>query len=337
MRSDPPDVGSAIREAALLSPGGRIPFERFMDLALYHRPGGYYASRPARQRPGRGGDFYTSVSVGRCFGFLLARQLAETRRELGDPVPVSLVDCGGYDGQLARDIAEASSFPVETVVVEQGEGATRLADLAARPVRGLILANELVDAFPVHRVRFRGGRWTELYVDADLRESEGPLSDPRLARLGEGFPEGYTTEINLRADAWLAEAFAALDTGLLLVIDYGYESEEYYAPHRVGGTLRTYAGHRAGDNPLALPPGSCDITAHVDFSALRRAAEAVGFRAAALEDQHHYLTRLATPWLRELESDPAHFAAAAPLLRQFKTLTHPGIMGRTFRVLALRK
>ncbi len=337
MLADHQPVGAAILTALRKSPDGRIPFERFMELSLYHRPGGYYASLPEETRTGRGGDFYTSVSVGRCFGMLLSRQLAQVRDAIEAPGGVAVADCGGHDGQLARDIADAADFPVETILIENGSDGTTLAELARSPVRGMIVANELVDALPVHRIRFRDGAWRELYVDRAMTLVEGELSDPRLSRLGTDFPDGYTTEINLRAESWLAEAHAALDAGLLLVIDYGYEAEAYYAPSRTDGTLRTYLDHRAGSDPLAHAPGTCDITAHVDFTALRVAAERVGFRAGELEDQHHYLIKLAAPWLMELEADPAKFAAASPLLRQFQTLTHPGIMGRSFRVLPLWK
>ena len=124
------------------------------------------------------------------------------------------------------------------------------------------------------------------------------------------------------------------------MIDYGYGAEEYYKPSRTDGTIRCFGKHRAGDDPLAHEPGSVDITAHVDFSALARAAETNGLKALGPpRDQHDFLTHTAVPWLKKIEADGS--AATDPetrkMIRQFATLTHPGMMGMSFKLMEFAK
>ncbi len=357
--------------AAALDRSDRISFETFMELALYHDPGGYYVSGPGAKGLGRRGDYFTSVSVGACFGFLLARQVADLWRQFGRPSGFTLVEAGANDGPLARDIHEglksiepdlaeslrwvlvetspalrrdlARSMPMEVRCLE------RLDPLREAPVTGLVLANELIDALPVRRVRFENGAWRELFVTRAhdggggmFAWRSGPVCDQGLAaeleRLGRDFPDGYTTEINLRAGPWVRSAAAALRRGGVLIIDYGYPSARYYHATRTDGTLRTFSRHRAGDDPLANP-GELDITAHVDFTRLADAARSAGLAVAGFSDQNRYLTRLAEPWLRSLENNPAHQGGRddAAFIRQFKTLTFGGSMGRSFHALALSK
>ena len=130
--------------------------------------------------------------------------------------------------------------------------------------------------------------------------------------------------------SWMSRAARLFEKGLWWVIDYGYGSDDYYAPHRTDGTLRCYRNHRATENPFEAP-GDLDITAHVNFTDLRKAAEAAGLKERLFTDQHHFLIEAAKPWLLSMEGKPPG-PEVARRMRQFQTLTHPSIMGQQFKV-----
>jgi SAM-dependent MidA family methyltransferase len=332
---------------------GPIPFRDFMEQALYHPEHGYYAS--GRARVGRVGDFFTNVSVGPLFGRLLARQFAEMWERLGSPADFALVEQGANTGDLAADVlgglreqapacfAATTCWLVEPVPLLRAAQQIRLAPFAPQvrwvtslaelpPFRGVHFSNELIDAFPVHRVVHRADGWREravdfqddrfIFVDAPL-SSEALRQD--LARL-PAVAEDYETEVNLAAASWLREVATRLTTGYLLTIDYGFPRAEYYRPERTSGTLSAYAEHRRAPDPLARP-GEIDLTAHVDFTTLAEA----GLDLAGFTDQHHFIVGLGR----------LHFRDDTPgtpqEIRAFKTLMHPDLMGRSFHALCLAK
>lgn len=337
---------------------GPIPFRDFMEAALYYPEHGYYAS--GRASIGRGGDFFTSVSVGPLFGTLLARQFAEMWERLGEPGEFTIVEQGAHRGDFARDVLTAlranapACFAATRYRIIEPSGALRAAQvaalggfavhwfptLAALPVfTGVHFSNELLDAFPIHAVSWDGDAWRETHVGfedgclafTDLAITSAPLH-AALAALPP-VPAGYRTEINLAALAWTDALAAKLTRGFVLVIDYGFPRAEYYRPERATGTLSGYAEHRRVDDLLASP-GETDLTAHVDFTALAERALAAGLRVAGFTDQHHFIVALGT----------LHFPGTIPAtpasqreLRTFKTLMHPQMMGRSFQVLALEK
>ena len=190
---------------------------------------------------------------------------------------------------------------------------------------GVVLANELLDAMPVHRVTLVGGRLRELFVDAapegGFIEAAGEPSIPalgeRLDRLGVTLSEGHRTEICLGAESWLREAFAAVERGYLLLIDYGHEAEAYYDESRRAGTLRCYAGHTLGMNPY-VNVGKQDIGAHVEFTSVRSAATGGGVRGSGRD-------AAGGEWLRSLGID----AYRAEIVER-------GGLGRAERVANLR-
>ncbi|MCP5540062.1 MAG: SAM-dependent methyltransferase [Akkermansiaceae bacterium] len=343
-----------------------LSFADFMAAALYDPDHGYYAD-PDRQQTGRGGDFITSVSVGACFGGLLGREIARRWREdFGAADRFAIVEQGAHDGRLARDILEAiAGTPLARIVryfiVEPAERRRRwlresfdgnpppIGDRARivaspdeiREPAGVFLCNELLDAFPVHRVRFREGQWREIRVEVTapgrFREVEAPIGAAtsllrETGELGHGFPEGYETELCLGVAPWALSVAPIFERGCWWIVDYGYEKEEYYRPDRRRGTLRCFRRHTAGEDPLEAV-GETDLTAHVDFSRLRRAAESAGLVFEGLTEQHRFLTRAAGPWLLELERDgTARQPENAKRLRQFHTLTHPDLLGQAFKV-----
>lgn len=328
-------------------------------MALYDPDAGYYASTSSQV--GRGGDFFTSVSVGPLFGRLLARCCHRHWLGSGSPTRWRITECGAHRGDLAADLLDElerispdAFAALEYLVLEplptlracqQGKLAgfaphVRWETSAASrdPLPGVVLGNELLDALPFHTVAFHDGRWLERAVDLApeggftwrLREvSDAPLKEA-LQTLGDRFPDGYETEIRTCIRGFLAPLARLLDGGLMLWFDYGFPREELYHPSRTTGTLRTFARHRAGEDPLA-EPGSRDITAHVDFTAVAEAVRSLGGDAAPLRHQGGWLTEQARDWLLAQEGRPD-----PSLLRQFQTLTHPGHLGRSFLILESR-
>jgi len=313
--------------------GGRISFERFMELALYHPALGYYACSPGI---GSAGDFFTSVSVGSLYGRILARQFRKYRASMGTPHDFQVVELGGHRGQLRADVlTEAPELPY--IMVEAG-------GTVPDGITGCIVSNELLDAFPVHRVRVVEGRWQELYVTEtssggqSFTEVAGDLSTPRLAERLEGLPvslmEGYTTEINLRATDWITDMARRLQRGYLITVDYGYERGEFYAPHRREGTLLCHFKHTANRDPF-VRIGHQDITAHVDFTSVMEAGRKAGLETILFCDQSRFLLEAGRELVEELVALEA--GKWSPERNQLHQLIHPTLMGRTFKVLVQRK
>jgi SAM-dependent MidA family methyltransferase len=340
---------------------GPLRFADFMAAALYDPQLGYYA-RETRQ-VGRGGDFFTSVSVGPLFGELLARRFLREWQESGSPENWRIIECGAHDGTLAADIlaaitrlAPAALAALEYVIPEplpllrEAQGKTLAGfekntrfltaadELFSHPLPGIAFGNELLDALPFHVVEMHPGGWRECRVATDpnggfIWENDQPVTDPHLrdalAALGSAFPNGYRTEVRTNFFDFLAPLTRCLSSGLLLWPDYGFARPEYYDPRRTSGTLRTFSKHRASDDPLKTP-GEIDITAHLDFTAVAEAAIALGCHPTAFQNQGSWLTGISRDWLLSLEGNPDPSA-----LRQFQTLTHPAHLGGSFHVLEL--
>lgn len=343
---------------------GPIPFSEFMALALYDPESGYYAK--TRQKTGKQGDFITSVSVGPCFGKLLAQRLFLYWQTSGSPASFRIIEPGAHDGTLAADILTESSglspkffdsihyHLIETSAYLREQQHSRLEENyhgkftthasldAIDKGHGAVISNELIDAFPVELIQFSKGKWHQLMVGLDEKHNftfiQAPLAAPELQELcntlGASFPEGYTTEHNTGISSYTKEVGRIIESGLLLTIDYGHLQDDYYHPARTTGTLQTYHKHQKAENPL-LSPGELDITAHVNFSQLQAAAEDAGFKKNWFGTQASYLTQYAREWLLAMEQqpDPSH----PELIRQFQTLTHPSMLGSKFSVLEMQK
>jgi len=340
---------------------GPVPFRWFMEQALYHPMHGYYAAGKAAI--GRRGDYFTNVSVGPLFGRLLAGQFRKMWQRMGQPALFIIVEQGANNGDFARDVLAAlqsaapdffaavkyrivEPFPVlqkrqrQTLAsFSQVEWHSSLADLP--PFHGVHFSNELVDAMPVHLVKYTGGAWKERHVDWKNNRFEfldAPLSSPKLADHLKKLPhitiENYTTEINLDALDWIDSLAARLESGYALITDYGWPRDSFYAPDRVTGTLTCYSQHQRSYDPLQNA-GNSDITAHVDFTTLAGRAEASGFRLAGFADQHHFMVGLGKQEFPDTDqpADPARMKS----LRAFHTLMHPALMGLAFKFLALEK
>jgi SAM-dependent MidA family methyltransferase len=335
---------------------GPMTFARFMDVALYHPELGYYAT--GQRGPGRGGDFLTAPESHPIFGWAVARHLVEAWERLDRPRPFTVRELGAGTGALASGIVEglenAGSALRHALRYRIGERSTararqvgeRLAALGATdvlepddgaPITGAVIANEVLDALPVHRVEGRpGGGLDELFVDVDrdgaLTTIAGPPSTPglaaRLAAEGIRLVPGQRAEICLELDDWVAEAGRGLDRGLLLLVDYGHPAAALYDPTR-GSLLRAYVRHRVHDDPFSNV-GRQDLTAHVDLTAVERAATAAGLSLLGTTTQAAFLAGLgAGELLASLQANPSttiqgYLEARSALVR----MLDPAVTGR---------
>ena len=348
-----------------------LPFDEFMELALYHPNYGYYTS--ARKRVGSDGDFITSVSMGQCFGMILAHHFSPFIESMAsDSDEVVIVEFGAEEGNLARDmmgtlsglLSESLFSKLRYIVVEPFEAKLNelrsnfisegldnfkvIPDISEVSIKNCILiANEVLDAVPVKRIRWNGNEWVEVCVSAaddmegqELVESEKKIESSELREIVKEYPtsliEGFTVEVNLRFNDFFAEIFSAAETIYGCLIDYGLGTDAIFDPGRKGGTLRAYSKHGILNDPLSCP-GMVDLTAHVNFDHASNVARDCGFDVEGITDQYHFLVKGAEPWLLEIERAGDPNAETAKLLRQFKMLFHPSVMGQNFKVMKIKK
>jgi SAM-dependent MidA family methyltransferase len=353
-------LAALIREE-IAARGGRIPFDRFMELALYAPGLGYYVS--GARKLGAGGDFVTAPEISPLFGRCIAVQCREVldRLDGGD-----ILELGAGSGAMAAEILgeldEQGALPRRYLILEvspelrdrqherlrqQHAGLIDRVDWLERlpeGFEGVVLANEVLDAMPVHRFRIGedrriqevfvasdGGRWVE--VDAPAA-SPGLLGAVRGLQAGglAGDP-GYASEINLRLGPWLVALYGAIERALALLIDYGYTRAEYYHPERRDGTLVCHFRHRAHSDPY-VNLGLQDVTAHVDFTAVAEGGAKAGFGLAGHATQAHFLLGCG---LDELIAEAMTGSDTLEVLAGARQLVLPQGMGERFRVLGLEK
>jgi SAM-dependent MidA family methyltransferase len=338
--------------AARIAQRGPISFAEFMALALYHPVHGYYfAGDPAR-------DYQTSPNVHPVFGAVLGRQLADFWRLLGRPERFDVLEAGAGNGRLAADVtrwlrtAEPGCFAalrylVQDLTLPAGQTADRLTALGldltkvevrlglpdAGEIEGCILSNELLDAFPVHRVKVRQGRLQEVYVAFEQGRFTEAMREPAPA-VGAHFErlhllpgEECVAEVNLDALDWMRRAAQALRRGYMLTLDYGYAADALYAPWRKQGTLLTFYRHTSGEDPY-IRVGRQDITASVDFTSLVRTGEEAGLRTFGLTAQSEFLAALGIGEALAQRPDSADLEAYYALRRSVIELTDPTGLGR---------
>ena len=340
--------------------GGVLPFDQYMDMALYAPGLGYYAT--GTRKFGQGGDFVTAPEIGPLFGRSLAREVGLVLETIDDAcllefgagsgaLAQSLIEALSADGRLpsrycileiSPDLRERQRQRLEPLAEHHGLKIEWLEQLPDEPLQGVILANEVVDAFAVTRFCVIQGRpWRAgISIDGDgfAWEWIDDLDpDSGAAKIVQQYElvEGYISEVCPRAQAWIHALGVSLQRGLALVIDYGFPAREYYLPERSQGTLRCHYQHRAHNDPLIFP-GIQDVTCHVNFSAVAEAGRTAGFDVLGYTSQESYLLALglldlATP---QPDDDEKLMLARAAEVKQ---LILPSQMGEAFKVMAFGK
>lgn len=340
--------------AARILQDGPIAFREWMETCLYHPEHGYY--RRGRPTVGRDGDFLTSPEVHPLFGAAVGHVAIDLWRQLDSPATFRIAELGPGTGSLAESMlrhihgaAPECAESIQYTAVEPDEQAAHAQSVRLRSIhkfhrvhdineltasQQLIVANEVLDALPVHRLRLLGGTWKELLVDYSSADGfhdaaadvcEQSLLEP-LAAIAPA--EGQIVEV-APARAAMARSLAnsIADEGLLLLFDYGYSRDRLYAPWRRDGTLMTFRRHVPGVDPYAHP-GEQDITAHVDVDQVQAAAQAAGLVPLPTLSQSEWLHQLGAavfPAVAEAHADTDSYLAAR---RASETLTDPAGLGR---------
>ena len=357
-----PELLAAIR--AEIARDGPMTFARFMEIALYDPARGYY--RGAAARPGRAGDFLTAPEAHPLFGRTLARFVLAVHAAIGGPATFAIREHGAGTGALAGPLVEAvvaadggptsvgylvaevepSRVAAVRAALVDGDDWVTVAPDDARPIDGLVIANEVLDALPTHRIVQRGTALCEILVglgpdgapvDIEAAPSTPALAD-RLTAESIILEDGQRAEVCLAVDPWIERAAAGLGRGVLLLIDYGYPAANLYDPRRrFAGTLATYLGHQVGEDPYRAI-GRQDLTAHVDLTAVERAAARAGLTLIGSTTQADFLSRLGAGELLVAEQTRSgatletYLEARSALVR----MIDPGTMGR-FRVQAFAR
>jgi SAM-dependent MidA family methyltransferase len=335
---------------------GPIPFRDFMEMCLYYPECGYYTS--GQEKFGTQGDYYTSPHLTPAFGAAIARQLEQMWHMSGKDM-FTVVEYGAGTGMLCQDVLNylehnpalyerlqyciIEKSPVMRKRQQQYLGKkVRWIDSMDKigPVTGCVLSNELVDNFSVHRVVMQDALM-EVFIDYEngFKEVLQPASAALceyFRELGITLPRGLRTEVNLEAVAWIRSVAAALKSGFVLTIDYGYLSDELYCDSRQDGTLICYNKHRVNNEPYHNI-GAQDITAHVNFSALQHWGAKHGLECCTFTDQASFLSGLGfNELLQEMEGQGQDIVFAA---RKVAFLMHTFLLdlGTKFKVLIQKK
>ncbi len=347
---------------AIANQGGQLPFDRYMELALYAPGLGYYSND--LRKFGIGGDFITAPEMTPLFGLCLANQCAETLSALGGG---DILEIGAGSGRLATDLLSGlmvqGCLPDRYLILELSASLRQRQQALLRQdhpglyhriqwldqlpdaFSGLIIANEVLDAMPVSRFRYVQDQFLEGYVSLQgqqLVHSWEPIHTPGLAEACQArldryaLTEDYESEINLRLGPWLAALSNSLDRGLALLIDYGHNGSEFFHPQRQCGTLICHYHHHLIHDPLTRP-GLQDITANVDFTAVAEEGQWHGFEQHAFCSQGQFLTALGLDQLLTQRQEQLPATAYAQELQAAKRLLMPHEMGERFKVLGLGK
>ncbi len=336
--------------------GGWISFARYMELALYAPGLGYYTA--GAHKFGEAGDFITAPELSPLFGRTLARQVAEI---MADSAP-HILELGAGSGKLAADmlgeLEQSGNLPESYSILEvsadlrarqQEHIQQRLPHLLSRVhwldalpdiFSGAIVANEVLDALPVHRVHWQDSAVNEIGVawsESGFVWQERAIVDAALLQAAQqiNVPDDYVSEICLAARGLINSLACRLTRGTLLFIDYGFGAREFYHPQRSAGTLMCHYRHRAHDDPF-FPPGLQDITAHVNFTDIAECGIDAGLKLSGYTNQAFFLINNGITELLN-DTSPENLREYLPLSAQLQKLTSPAEMGELFKVIALSK
>lgn len=325
--------------------GRAISFAEYMQLALYTPELGYYNSPTISF--GKSGDFITAPEISPLFSRVIAKQILPSLVQIDQP---NILEFGAGSGKMAAgilsELEQRHALPKQYLILETSqhlqklqrqtlakkvpEHLARVKWLSQLPVdfKGIILANEVMDAMPIKRFIIEKNQTFELLVSYDLAWTKGNKIKLNLPDPIEEYAEGYTSEFSNIIQPWIQSLTDTLQQGLILLIDYGYESFEYYHPARHTGTLKCFYRHQQHEDPF-LYPGLCDISAHVDFSAIATIKEPCAFLY-----QSEFLIY---GGISEIAGTPDDVILRAKTSKAIQTLTAPDQMGETIKVMGLCK
>jgi SAM-dependent MidA family methyltransferase len=349
-------------QAIIAKEGGWINFAQLMDAALYTPGLGYYSG--GAKKFGLSGDFVTASEISPLFSQTIARQTQQVLSSLQTQnKKADILELGAGTGRFAKDLlfelAKLEQLPARYMILEvsahlrEEQHSTLKAalpnelmervvwlDALPRSFDGLIFANEVLDALPVHIVRTKADGIAEIGVvseDEGLVWKEKPASSSALKDFVAELKlmDGYTTEVCLAATGLVASLAGILQSGMLLMIDYGFSRTEYYHPQRNQGTLMCHYRHRAHGDPLVYL-GLQDITAHVDFTRVAETGVGNGLELIGFLTQAQFLINAGITELLESISaeDSANYL---PLVASAQKLLSPAEMGDLFKVIAFEK
>jgi SAM-dependent MidA family methyltransferase len=345
--------------------GGWVPFSRYMEMALYEPGMGYYSA--GAHKLGAGGDFTTAPELSPLFGAAICSTLLpvlEGFKQKG--LPTQILEFGAGTGKLATsiltrlndlgfyldhydiieispDLAQRQQEKIGGTVQQLGLK-TQCNWLTKLPenFKGIMLANEVIDAIPCDAIIYQNGFWYWYGVAFEngklVWQAGGPVEQKLLpdSLLSSNYSEGYVTELHAPANAWIKELASQLDMGLFLTFDYGFPESEYYHPQRLEGTLMAHHRHHAIQDPFHLP-GLCDLTTHVEWSQIARSTLAENADDVYLSNQAAYLLDAGIGDIALEIGDPNNPETFLPISNSLQKLLSEAEMGELFKVFAFSK
>ena len=357
-------LGSKIA-TEIASQGGWIAFSRYMEMALYEPGMGYYSA--GAHKLGAGGDFTTAPELSPLFGAAIVSTILPVLEGLkAQGLPAKILEFGAGTGKLAEsiltrlndlgfqldgyDIIEISPDLTQrqqerlhklTAELELSTKCSWLSSLSEN-FKGVILANEVIDAIPCDAIIYQNGFWywygVSFAEDKFFWKTGKPVEQALLPEslLSGNFSEGYVTELHPQANAWIRQIAKQLDAGLFLTFDYGFPESEYYHPQRIEGTLMAHHRHHAIQDPFYLP-GLCDLTTHVEWAQIARSALAENVDDVYLTNQAAFLLDAGIGDIALEIGDPSNPETFLPISNSLQKLLSEAEMGELFKAFAFSK
>ena len=357
-------LGSKIA-TEIASQGGWIAFSRYMEMALYEPGMGYYSA--GAHKLGAGGDFTTAPELSPLFGAAIVSTILPALEGLkAQGLPAKILEFGAGTGKLAEsiltrlndldfqldgyDIIEISPDLTQrqqerlhklTAELELSTKCSWLSSLSEN-FKGIILANEVIDAIPCDAIIYQNGFWywygVSFAEDKFFWKTGKPVEQALLPEslLSGNFSEGYVTELHPQANAWIRQIAKQLDAGLFLTFDYGFPESEYYHPQRIEGTLMAHHRHHAIQDPFYLP-GLCDLTTHVEWAQIARSALAENVDDVYLTNQAAFLLDAGIGDIALEIGDPSNPETFLPISNSLQKLLSEAEMGELFKAFAFSK
>ena len=349
----------------IASQGGWLPFSRYMEMALYEPGMGYYSA--GAHKLGAGGDFTTAPELSPLFGAAICSTLLPVLEGFKDKgLPTQILEFGAGTGKLATSILsrlndlgfQLDRYDIIEISPDLAQRQQERIDATVKQLhlktlsnwlselpknfKGIILANEVIDAIPCDAIIFKDGFW---YWHGVALENEtltwkvgSPVEQKLLPEslLSGNFSEGYVTELHTTANAWMQQIAEHLEVGLFLTFDYGFPESEYYHPQRLEGTLMAHHRHHAIQDPFYVP-GLCDLTTHVDWSQIARSALTENVDDVYLTNQAAYLLDAGIGDIALEIGDPSDPETFLPISNSLQKLLSEAEMGELFKAFAFSK